>query len=257
VTRLVDAVVELDGRRLTTRTWGDGPPSIVMLHDGLGSISQWRDLPACLHRSTGWTVLAYDRAGHGDSRPVPTGAWPADWLHTEADVLAALLATGSDRPLLVGHSDGASIALIHAAGESSGLSGVVALAPHTFVEQKCVDAIARLTNEPERLVDSLGRHHADAAALFRAWSGVWVSEGFGPWDIRGRLAEVTVPTLVLQGDRDEYASDAMLWETLDAIGPEARGRLLAGLGHGLHREAPELVCELVSGFLSPTTHYSS
>ena len=244
-----DSVVEIGDHRLHTRIWGDPPASVVLLHDGLGSMAQFRDLPERLHRLTGDSIMAYDRAGHGSSVPIPTGEWPADWLHAEAGVLAALLfATGVELPLLVGHSDGASIALIHAAGVGESVAGLVALAPHSFVEDKCVDAIAALRVEPERLLGALGEHHAEPGALFEAWSGVWVSDGFRDWDIRDRLGAITAPALVLQGTGDAYASDAMLWSTVSAIGPRAEGRLLDGLGHLLHHEAPALLGDLIAGF---------
>ncbi len=244
------SVVELGDRRLHTRMWGDPPATIVLLHHGLGSISQFRDLPERLHSATGGTILAYDRAGHGNSLPTPSDEWPADWLHTEADVLASLLvAMGITRPLLVGHSDGASIALIHAAGEDQSVVGLVALAPHSFVEDKAVGAIASMRAESTQLLATLVEHHTEPLALFEAWSGAWVSDAFRDWDIRDRLAGITAPVLVLQGSRDEFASDEMLRSTVTAMGPLAEGRLLDGLGHDLPREAPALLCDLIAGFI--------
>lgn len=246
-----DATVEVDGRRLETRTWGHGTASIVMLHDGLGSIAQWRDLPQRVHRLAGCTVLAYDRAGHGESLPVPAGAWPADWMHTEADVLGGLLdALGIERPVLVGHSDGASIALIHAATCPRTPAGVVALAPHSFVEAKCVKAISGMRADPERLVALLSDHHGDARALFEAWSGVWVSTSFASWDIRPMLGAVTARTLVVQGERDEYATETMLWETVEAMGSGTEGRVFEGLGHLLHHQAPDAIGDLIAAFVA-------
>ncbi len=243
------SVVEIGNRRLHTQTWGDPPASIVLLHHGLGSISQFRDLPERLHRATGGTILAYDRAGHGNSLPTPSDEWPADWLHTESDVLAALLVeTGITRPLLVGHSDGASIALIHAASVGESVVGLVALAPHSFVEDKAVGAIASMRAEPSQMLATLVEHHTGPLALFEAWSGAWVSDAFRDWDIRDRLGGITAPALVLQGSLDEFASDEMLWSTVSAMGPRAEGRILEGLGHDLPREAPALLCDLIAGF---------
>ena len=250
---MIDSFVEVDGSRLRIRTWGEQPPSIVFLHHGLGSVSQWGAVPEQVHRMTGRSVLAYDRSGHGRSTPLPVGPWPADWLHTEADVLDALLAVlASDRPLLVGHSDGASIALIRAATRPAAQSGVIALSPHSYVEERCVEEIAGMRTRPQRLVRALADHHVDAGAVFEAWSGVWVSEEFGHWDIRRLISGISAPTLVVQGDSDAYGTDGMLWSTVAAIGPSAEGRLLSGLGHLLHHEAPDLVCELVAGYASTT-----
>ncbi len=246
---LTDSVVDIGDRRLRTRTWGDPPASIVMLHHGLGSISQFRDLPGRLHRATGDAILAYDRAGHGNSLPTPSDEWPADWLHIEAGVLAAvLIAEGITRPLLVGHSDGASIALIHAAGVGGSVAGLVALAPHSFVEDKAVAAIAALRSEPAQLLATLAEHHTEPVALFEAWSGAWLSEAFRDWDIRGRLGGIPAPALVLQGSRDAFASDEMVWSTVSAVGSRAEGRLLDGLGHDLPREGPTLLCDLITAF---------
>jgi pimeloyl-ACP methyl ester carboxylesterase len=234
---------------MTTATWGSGPPEIVLLHDGLGSIAQWRSVPADLARRTGRTVLAYDRAGHGASTPVPNGPWPPDWLHREAEVLAELLReTEATSAALVGHSDGGSIAAIHSARQPSG-GPIALLAAHSWVEPICVAEIARMRERPDDIIRGLRRFHADADALFEAWSGVWVSDSFAHWDIRADLGSISVPTLVIQGVDDEYATDAHAIETSTAIGPNAEPRLLPGLGHLLPHQAPELVVELVAQFL--------
>lgn len=241
--------VGLGKRSLTTATWGQGRPEIVFLHDGLGSISQWRDVPAAVAERTGHTVMAYDRAGHGASTPVPTGAWRADWLHTEAVVLAELLESlAIERPLLVGHSDGSSIALIHAAAAGEPVLGLVALAPHSWVEPVCVDAISAMRLAPAVIIAGLARHHADPVAIFEAWSGVWTSEEFGQWDIRDQLSSVAVPTLIVQGTADAYASSTHAAETARAIGDNAEHRLIDGLGHLLHHEDADLVVDTVAEF---------
>ena len=221
-----------------------------MLHDGLGSIAQWRSVPADLARRTGRPVLAYDRAGHGRSTPTPTGAWPADWLHREAVVLADLIdAVGASDPVLVGHSDGGSIAAIHAATTPSH-TRLALLAAHSWVEPITVDEIARLRARPDGVVRRLRRYHAAADALFEAWSGVWTGDEFAAWDIRPRLGAISAPTLVVQGARDEYATDRHAVETAAAIGANAECRLLPGLGHLLHHEAPEQVGELLARFIA-------
>lgn len=246
-------MVDLPDAQLATATWGTGTPEIVLLHDGLGSVEQWGTVPADLARLTGRTTLAYDRAGHGTSTPVPSGPWPPDWLHREADVLATLLHEfDAESASLVGHSDGGSIAAIHAARSGTG-GPLVLLAAHSWVEPVCAAGITGMRRHPEGIIRGLGRYHAEPAALFEAWSGVWVSEAFAPWDIRPLLASVSVPALVVQGVRDEYATDAHAIETAAAIGPNADYRLLDGLGHLLHHRAPELVAELVAQFLDDRT----
>ncbi len=242
-----DFTVSLDGAELRVAQWGAGPAEIVMLHDGLGSIDQWRSIPGQVAATAGRTVLAYDRPGHGDSTPVPGGPWPADWLHQEADRLARFLAAVDvDRPLLVGHSDGGSIALIH--GASTGgrdLAGILTLAAHTWVEQRCYQAIAEMRTAPDRFVAGLARAHANPAAIFEAWSGVWVSDEFGRWDIRPQLSSLACPTVVAQGRLDEYATEAHVTETVAAIGASARPLLLDGVGHLLHHQDPALVVDVI------------
>jgi len=246
--------IELGHLRLRTATWGDGPTGIVMLHDGLGSIGQWRDVPAAIAQSTGVAVMAYERAGHGLSEPQPSGAWPADWLHLEAAVLGDLLrATNVERPLVVGHSDGGTIALVHAA-DGGTCAGVVALAAHTWVEQVCRDAITEMRLSPARFIAGLASHHANPAALFEAWSAVWVSDEFASWDVRPTLGSVDLPALIVQGDRDLYATEAQLAETAAAIGANASVEYLADTGHIIHHEQPAAVTALVSDFYDQIQH---
>jgi pimeloyl-ACP methyl ester carboxylesterase len=244
-------VVDVGGRRLTTATWGDGVPEIVVLHDGLGSIGQWRSVPAELAARSGRTVLAYDRAGHGDSTPTPTGPWPHDWLHREAEVLAALIdRVGAVTPDLVGHSDGGSIAAILAADAPATSGRLVLLAAHSWVESVTVDEIARMRRQPDDVVRRLRRFHARPEALFEAWSAVWVSDEFAEWDIRPRLHAISAPTLVVQGRRDEYATEAHAVETRTAIGDNAELLLLPDAGHLLHHEASAELVDLVVRFVA-------
>ena len=246
--------IDLGGLRLRAATWGDGPVGIVMLHDGLGSIGQWRDTPADIAAATGTAIMAYERAGHGTSKPEPTGAWPADWLHGEATVLGELLEVVEiERPLIVGHSDGGSIALLHAA-DGGTCSGVIALAAHSWVEQICTDAITKMRQNPDRFIAGLAPHHAAPAALFDAWSSVWVSDEFASWDIRPMLGSIGVPAMVVQGDRDRYATDAQLVETAAAIGPDTSIKSLPGAGHIIHHEQPAEIAALVTNFYDHIQH---
>ncbi len=229
-----------------------------MLHDGLGSIDQWRDIPADVAARTGRSVLAYDRPGHGRSKPVPNGPWPADWLHIEADRLERLLTvlqTESEieihNPLLVGHSDGGSIALLYAAADRRAnppLRGVITLAAHSWVEPSCYDAIVGMRENPTPIVAGLARNHEHPAAVFEAWSGVWVSDGFRPWDVRPNLHTIDCPTLIAQGRNDEYASDVHAIDTATAVGANGEYRLLKGVGHLLHHQDPALIVDVITEF---------
>ncbi len=244
--------------RLATTTWGSGPPDIVLLHDGLGSVAQWRDVPERIATTTGRTVMAYDRAGHGRSTPTPVGPWPADWLHREAVTLGRLIEEiGADRPLLVGHSDGASIALIHAAdsvvGDEAGryarasaaVTGVISLAAHAYVEAVTVNEIRSLRSNAAAVSGALERFHAHPEAIVEAWSGAWVGDDFAGWDIRPILGEIDVTVMAVQGEEDEYASPDHLDEIVRAIGSNATGRLVPGVRHLIHHDAPDLVVSLV------------
>ncbi len=242
--------IDLDHCRLWVTIWGSGLPQFVFLHDGLGSVELWRSLPARLADATGVAVLAYDRPGHGFSSPSPTGPWGPSWMQDQASLLPGLLnAFSIEAPILIGHSDGGSIALHHAAKSPTRSRGVVALAPHSFVEARCVSAIAHLRSDPSAMVDALAPYHRDASALFDAWSGGWTDPEFADWDIRPDLREIRCPVLVVQGENDEYATESMVDQTVDSIGSErSEGLILPRLGHMLNRQAPDLILELIVDF---------
>ncbi len=240
--------ISIDDARLTVARWGDGPAEIVLLHDGLGSIEQWRGIPAAVAAETGRTVVAYDRPGHGSSTPAPTGPWPADWLHREAERFDRVLDTiGAERPLLVGHSDGGSIALLLAA-TGRPIRSLLTLAAHSWVEQLCYDSIVAMRHNRAAIVAGLARSNDHPEALFEAWSGVWVSDEFRRWNILSILSAVGCPTLVAQGADDEYAPPRHAVDTAAAIGDNAEHLLLDGLGHLLHHQDPDRIVGLIADF---------
>lgn len=244
------STIPIGDAQLRSATWGSGVPEVVMLHDGLGSIPQWRSLPAEVAARTGKTVLAYERAGHGESLPTPTGAWPTDWLHHEAQILRQVIAAiGAARPILVGHSDGGSTALIYAAQGKSEVTAVLALAPHSWVETICFDSIVAMRANRHAIEAGLARHHRDPTAIFEAWSGVWVSDDFRTWDIRPELARIRVPTVIAQGADDAYASDDQAHLTAAAIGANAASMIVPGVGHIMHHDDADVVAELIVGFV--------
>lgn len=240
------SAVAIDGQTLQCAVWGDGPIDTVMLHDGLGSIRQWRSVPEAVATQTGKAVLAYERAGHGSSLPIPNGPWPHDWLHREAVVFEQILQQfDAVDPFVVGHSDGGSIALIHAADRPGRSRGVLALAAHSWVEQLCFDSIVAMRADRDRIVAGLARSHDAPEAIFEAWSGVWVGDEFSTWDIRPLLSAVTVPTVIAQGLQDGYASDDHAVLTARAIGANAECRLIDGLGHIMHHDDADAVVDLI------------
>ena len=198
---------------------------LVLLHEGLGSVGLWREFPAQLHAATGRRLIAFSRHGHGRSAPPPRPRTPA-FFHEEAlEVLPELLAAleVSD-PVLVGHSDGASIGLIHAAHHP--VDALVLLAPHVFVEDICVTAIrdTRETFVAGALRDRMARHHDDPDAAFWGWCDVWLDPAFLEWNLEDEAAMVQAPTLLIQGADDPYGTLAQL----DRIQARARQEEQAG-----------------------------
>jgi pimeloyl-ACP methyl ester carboxylesterase len=224
---------------------------IVLLHEGLGSVELWRDFPQQLAASTGRAVIAYSRYGHGQS-DVLAEARAIDYMHDEARVVLPelLRAIAIEAPILYGHSDGASIALIYAATVPDGATALVLEAPHVFVEPRTISGIERAREAAANgdLVAKLGRYHADAAATFCGWSGIWLKPDFLRWDITALLPAITAPVLVLQGRDDEYGTAAQLTAITRAL-PHAIALELDECGHSPHRAQTATVLERTRAFL--------
>jgi pimeloyl-ACP methyl ester carboxylesterase len=246
-------VVVVDGKRLETVRY-DGKrarPAIVLLHEGLGSISLWRDLPQRLHERTRCTVVAYSRYGYGRSDVLREKREP-DYMHHEGEVvLPELLAQLElERPILFGHSDGASIALIYAGAYPDAVRAVVLEAPHVFVEELSVRSIAsaKTTYATTDLPLKLGRHHADPDATFAGWNDIWLDPRFRDWNIEAYAQRVRVPVLLIQGDADEFGTTAQL-DAIAARVPGTRTLMVPGAGHSPHRDAPDAVLDAVAAFV--------
>ena len=225
-------------------------PTVVMLHEGLGSITQWRDLPGELAQRCGLDVVAYDRGGYGRSDPLPLSYTDGFMEREAADVLPAVLERlRVDRPILIGHSDGASIALIAAATGSVNPLGVAVIAPHTFIEDVCIEGIRAIDGQRERVIAGLARHHDHPRLAFERWRDAWLTPRFSLWDMRPLLERIDCAVLVLQGDGDQYATDAQVWTITERVS-EADGHLLADCGHVAHRDQPELVAGYLAEFVS-------
>ena len=243
---------EISGLRLaveTTGTIGIGP-TIVMLHEGLGSITQWRDFPHRVHTATGLPVLTYDRSGYGRSEAGPTRYGP-DFMHHEAlEILPALLQYFEiSQPILLGHSDGASIALIAAASDLLDPVAVITIAAHIFVESAGLTGVRAAKERRDRIVEGMARHHHQPSAAFDRWSTIWLDPSFETFDICENLAEISCPLLVLQGDRDEYATEEMVHGIIQRV-PQAIGKFISECGHIAHKDQPDLLIEEIGSFLS-------
>lgn len=231
-------------------------PAILLLHEGLGCVALWKDFPDQLHRATGWPVLAYSRYGYGGSAPCRLPR-PLSYMHEEAEeILPELLRHfGIGRHVLFGHSDGASIALIHAGSgrATAGLLGVVAAAPHSFCEDISVRSIA----EAGRAYDSgdlrarLERYHgANVDCAFRGWCDAWLDPAFRDWNIEGYVSHIRVPVLAVQGRQDEYGTLAQI-ESIEArVKGGVTPLILEACGHSPHRDQPAAVLEGARAFMA-------
>ena len=226
-------------------------PTLVFLHEGLGSISQWRDFPARIVEATGLPAIVYARYGHGRSDVLqqPHGV---DFMHREAleSLPEFLRALGIERPILIGHSDGASIALIYA-GAGHRVEALVAMAPHVFVEDISIEGIAAAKRafETSDLPQKLARHHRDAGKTFYGWNDVWLAPEFLSWNIESFLPAIQCPLLAIQGHGDEYGSMAQI----DAIARQVSGPVevlkLERCGHSPQKDQPQIVAEAIVEFV--------
>ena len=249
---------------------------LVFLHEGLGCVDMWNsrtlDWPLAVCQATGRSGWVYSRRGYGQSDPVEDvrgtprqhGAWhigrhEPDYMHIEAHrVLPHLLERlGIERPVLIGHSDGATIALLHASLHP--VSACVAIAPHVWVEDEALNAIAAardlyLTSAPpgtdgKGLRQRLARYHADVDNAFWQWNDVWLSEAFRGFDIRPELGSIRAPLLAIQGENDPYGTMAQIDEIAQAV-PHARLLKLPDCGHSPHRDQPEAVAQAIEAFMA-------
>lgn len=228
--------------------------TMVFLHEGLGSVSMWRQFPDELCKALGMRGLVYSRYGYGKSTPRPLEErWHSDFMHIEAqNVLPQLLAAlRIERPWLFGHSDGGSIALIYAATMPRAVAGVVTLAPHIFVEQKSIDSIQLTRDAFSRtdLRDRLSRHHSDVDSAFWGWNDVWLSDEFRGWHITDALSHIIAPCLAIQGEDDEYGTAAQV-ETVARDVQNGELMLIPNCAHSPHRDQAALVIESVKEFVA-------
>lgn len=223
----------------------------VVLHEGLGSVAMWKDFPAELARVTGRNVFVYSRQGYGKSEPL-RGKRTVRYMHDEAlSVLPQLLDQhGIESPVLLGHSDGASIALIHAGNRARAVSGVVALAPHVFVEDIAVEniAVARTAYLTTSMRERLAQYHDDVDAAFWGWNDIWLSPAFRSWNIENVLPSIGCPVLAIQGVDDEYGTMEQL-DRIERGAPHVTRVELQSCRHSPHRDQPAAVLSAIQRWL--------
>ena len=232
-------------------------PLLVFLHEGLGSLAMWRDFPSRLCEATGHRGLVYSRPGYGRSTPrAPDEHWGVDFMHQQArEVLPALLTAlqAPPRYALFGHSDGGSIALIHAATFPERVTRAIVLAPHIVVETLSVASIAAV-RETYRSTDfraKLARHHDDVDSAFWGWNDIWLNPAFARWSIKALLPDIRCPLLAIQGEQDEYGTMAQIDGIAEALpGGQCRLLELEHCGHSPHRDQPAAVIAASGAFFA-------
>ena len=226
-------------------------PTLVFLHEGLGSVALWKQFPKEVADAAGCPALVYSRHGYGKSDRLQAPR-TVDYMHREAlDVLPEVLdCLGIDNPILVGHSDGASIALIHAGSGRRSVQGVIAMAPHVFVEDITVQSIAeagetfRSTDLPERL----GRYHDDVASTFRGWNDIWLHPDFRRWNIEEYLPDIRCPVLLIQGEDDQYGTAAQVETIARLVSGPVETLMLPNCAHSPHQAQKDATLEAIAGF---------
>ncbi len=244
--------VVVDGKRLETLSYRgeDQRPTIVMLHEGLGSVSMWKDFPEQLAKTTRCSVVAYSRYGHGKSERLGEKRLVEFMHHEGTVVLPGLLERLQiEHPILLGHSDGASICIIYSAAAPASPLGLILEAPHVFVEDLTVKSIAKIrtvyrsTDLPKRL----GRYHDHVEEAFWGWNDIWLDPAFRAWNIEQSLDPIACPVLVIQGEDDEYGTMAQV-QAIKRRLPHSQSLILPDCGHSPHRDQPAATLQVITEF---------
>ena len=228
-------------------------PTIVMLHEGLGALSLWRDIPRTLSNLINCSVFLYSRHGYGQSDFI-NSEFDANYMHKEALYILPQILRHFDisNPILYGHSDGASIALIHASSADTEITGLIMEAPHVFVEEISLVGLkaAKKAFEQGGLKASLAKHHREPEMIFRCWNNIWLNPEFLTWDIVSCLSNIQCPALLIQGEMDAYGTLSQLDTIEKNVSGNCEKEILSNIGHSPHRENPELVLRSIQQFIS-------
>ena len=249
-------IFSIDGALLEWRAWGapEASVTLLLLHEGLGCVGLWLDFPKALAASTGLRIVAYSRAGYGHSSPIALPR-PLDYMTREAQtVLPAVLdAINAARVILVGHSDGATIAAIHAGTvRDDRVIGAVLIAPHFFAEDMGLAAIAkaRAAFDTGSLREKLARWHRHVEGAFRGWCDAWLDPNFRTWNVEHVLRGIRAKICVVQGDADAYGTLRQVRAVEDGVPAHVETHVLPGIGHSPHREAPDALTAIITGFVA-------
>ena len=244
--------ISVAGVNLDYRSIPGTGPTLVFLHEGLGSQGLWRSFPDTIAAATGLPAVIYSRHGHGWSDPM-TGPRTPRFMHDEALISLPELLEKLDigDPILIGHSDGASIALIHAGAGPWSVRAIVAIAPHVFVEEEAIIGVdaARRAFEEDVLAAKMAKHHHDAAATFYSWHDIWKSPGFRDWNLEGDIAGIECPLLLIQCAGDEYGTSRQLDAVEAAVAGPVERVWLEDCGHSAHLDQPDAVAAAVIQFV--------
>jgi pimeloyl-ACP methyl ester carboxylesterase len=243
-----DTYITIQNQSIFTRFYKDFDsklPTIVFLHEALGSVAQWRDFPKLVAENTPFNVFAFDRLGHGLSDPILKKR-DAQYLHVEAWEMtpSVFLHFGIENPILLGHSDGGSIALLYASRFPT--RAIITEAAHVFVEPITLHGIKEALIRKAFLIDRLKRYHGDKTEdLFLAWSDTWLDKSFENWNIEAFLTEIKCKSLIIQGENDEYGTVEQVLRIEKGIGENAEILMIRGCGHTPHRDAETVVLDKI------------
>jgi pimeloyl-ACP methyl ester carboxylesterase len=245
--------VQLEYRHISGQTASDEAPTLVLLHEGLGCVGLWKDFPERLAQAAGLAVFLWSRAGFGRSDPI-TLPRPLDYLEQETPMVAEVLhAARIERSVLIGHSDGGTIALLHAAsGRAEGTLAIITMAVHVFVEDVTIEGIlaTKRTWQEGDLRARLARWHgANVDNAFHGWCDTWLDPAFRDWNIVRRLRDIRVPVLVMQGADDEYGTAAQVETIARQVSGPVETMLLPVAGHSPHIDQPDAVIAAISRFV--------
>ncbi|WP_454046513.1 alpha/beta fold hydrolase [Chryseobacterium sp. Marseille-Q8038] len=248
-------IIDVKGKKLYIEHYNpfEGRPTIILLHDSLGSVQLWRDFPAKLSEAAQCNTLAYDRLGYGKSYPMLTHERPINYMELEADLLNdVLIEMNLDHVILFGHSDGGTIALITAAKYPKKVKAVICEAGHIFVEDVTLKGVydAWEAYKTTNLAERLQKYHGDKVEmLFKAWTETWTRDDYRTWNIEYLLKDIKAPLLFIQGEADEYGTLDQVEKTVSQVSGSAEKYIIPGIGHTPHKEVQNLVLQKSEAFI--------